>query len=165
MIGQEFIINKFGLHSILSPEFKFYQFITHMFLHGGITHIVMNMIFFISFGSHCEEKLGSSKFLSFYLISGVVASLCHMFVTIDAPSVMIGASGAVFSVFFFFTMMYPNEKVLLFFIIPFKAKIIALAFFVAEVYWGLTTSDGIAHFAHVGGALSGIFVFLITKRK
>jgi len=165
-LNDDNIFMKFGLFSVLSPNFQIYQFISHMFLQGGILHIMMNMFLFITFGPICEKRLGGVKFLFFYLITGLVAATTFMVINPYTDGPMIGASGAVFGVFFLYTMMNLNSDLYLFFMpFPIKAKYIAFGMLAWEIFAGIVPSqDNVAHFAHVGGAVMGILMGLNIKK-
>ena len=169
-----FLTSLFGLGSIgtelaLFPtqnqNFEYWQFITHMFLHSGILHIGFNMLMFISFAPYCENILGNRQFLIFYLLSGVFAALTHLSFTNTPDIPIIGASGAVWSVFVFFSLLRPFEKVYLFFIpIGFKISNLIKALIAFEIFMALfSKGDGIGHFAHHGGAFFGWISYLYLK--
>ena len=154
-------------HFALWPNTEFerpYQYITHMFLHASFTHILFNMLAFLSFAPMVEKHFGSRNFLIFYLLSGLGAAFLHIYVT-GSEIPMVGASGAIFGVLIVSAILEPDLKVLLFFIIPLKAKWIVPLVLIGELYFGIMTpGDHIAHFAHLGGALTGGLYFLINKK-
>lgn len=165
-LNAEDIFMKFGLFSVLSENFELHQFVSHMFLHGGILHIMMNMFLFITFGPICEQYLGGTKFLLFYLVAGLVAATTFMAINPHTDGPMVGASGAVFGVFFLYSIMNLNSDLYLFFIpIPIKAKYIAFGMLAWEIFAGIALpEDHTAHFAHVGGAVVGILMGLNIRR-
>lgn len=166
LLNVEDIFMKFGLFSVLSENFEPHQFVSHMFLHGGMLHIMMNMFLFITFGPICEKYLGSVKFLIFYLVAGLVAATTFMAINPHTDGPMVGASGAVFGVFFLYSMMNLNTDLYLFFILRMKAKHIAVAMLAWEIFAGITQpEDHTAHFAHVGGALTGILMGLSIRHQ
>jgi membrane associated rhomboid family serine protease len=133
------------------------QWITHMFLHANLLHIVINMIVFISFGPIVENYLGK-KFLNLYLLAGIVGALLHIIVT-GSTNPMVGASGAIFGVFAATMLIDPDMKVYLFFIIGLKIKWIVPIILISELFSAFTTVDNVAHYAHIGGALMG-FIYI-----
>lgn len=158
--------NLFGLNYIGSPRFAIYQFITYMFIHGGFTHIIFNMFTLWMFGCVVENALGPKRFLFYYIICGIGAGLCQelcQYLGIEGIGPCVGASGAIYGVLLAFGMLYPNERMFIIPIpIPIKGKwmiwiFIALEFFTQLTYGG---TDGVAHFAHLGGMLFG---FLLIK--
>ena len=177
------MIAKFALFFWESQYFHVYQFLTHIFLHGDISHLFLNMFSLWMFGRILEYDLGSKRFLIFYLVCGVGAGLFYSLVNwieighlvniaaenpeaiskaislINTPS--IGASGAVYGILFAFGMIHPNSTIMLLIPpIPMKAKYFVLIFMVLEILAGLMVNDNIAHFAHVGGML---WAFLLLK--
>lgn len=132
--------------------------VTYMFVHGGFLHILFNMIVLFFFGPPLEQEWGAAEFLKFYFACGLGGAL---FSFIFAPhTAVIGASAAIFGVMLAFAMIWPNSPIYIWGIFPIKAKwlvlgLIALQLF--SVFHG--QSDGIAHFAHLGGVAVG-FLYL-----
>jgi len=130
--------------------------ITYMFVHGSITHILFNMLGLWMFGSELERVWGERRYLEFYFASLVAAALTQLVVTglmgTGAPTV--GASGALFGLLLAFAMMFPNRIILLFFVIPMRARWLVLLYGVLELYQGIyVMNSGVAHFAHLGGMI------------
>lgn len=146
-----------------APLFRPWQYLTTMFLHAGFFHLLMNMFVLWMFGSEIERALGSRRFIVFYLISGLGASLLHtIFTVIDGSSLpAVGASGAISGVMIAYAVLFPDRLILLFFI-PMRAKWAAIFYIGYSAYSGISNSptDNIAHFAHLGGALTG---FILIK--
>lgn len=153
------IENYFLLYRPGSPYFEPVQGVTHMFMHADLGHLFFNMLGLYMFGSWVEEILGPRRFLILYLTSGFIASVLQMFMS---PVPILGASGAVYGIIAAFATMFPNAQMMLLFPpIPMKAKYMALMFIGLGLYSGLSgAQDGIAHFAHVGGAVMG---FVMVK--
>jgi membrane associated rhomboid family serine protease len=140
-----------------------HQLITYQFLHGGFLHILCNMLGLISIGPYVEDYLGSKKFIIYYLICGVGSGLLHMLM-VNSSVPLVGASGSLYGIVLMFAILYPNEKLALFFFLPFKAKYLVSIMFLVEIYCAFfVTGDGIGHFGHVGGGLVGIALILIDK--
>ena len=139
----------FALFPIGSPFFRWWQFVTHMFMHGNFMHIFFNMWSLIVFGPMLERLWGSKKFLIFYFVCGL------------------GASGAIYGLLLGFGMLYPNYVLTLVFPpVSLKAKWFVAIFAGIELLTGvLGTHDGVAHFAHLGGMLFGLILILIWKKK
>lgn len=156
----------FKLRLVLYPlqtEFHIpYQWVTHQFCHGNLAHIIFNMLAFISFGP-VVEKYFKNKFLWFYLLSGIFAAYLQLYFTPEAA--LLGASGAVFAVVIVAAILEPDSKILLFFVIPMKARWIVPLVLVGELYMAVFNSgNGVGHVAHLGGALFG-FLFYIFNRN
>ncbi|MFH1038089.1 MAG: rhomboid family intramembrane serine protease [PVC group bacterium] len=142
-----------------------YQFITYLFVHGDLFHLLFNMLVLYFFGRELEIFWGTSFFLRYYFISGIGAGICSIpFIWgINAP--LIGASGALFALLIAYGLLFPDRVVtlLLFFVLPLRmrARQMVAVFIVLELLFllGGGGGGGIAHFAHLGGALVG-FVYL-----
>lgn len=152
---------------------RVWTLITSVFSHNMFFHIFINMYAFYGFGLVLESVLGKARFLRFYLISGVVASLAHCFVSyalLGQPELpALGASGAVSAVIMLFSLMFPQEKILLFAILPMPAFTAAILFVGLDV-WGLIsqTQGGtlpIGHGAHLGGALYAVIYYFVSIRR
>ncbi|MBS4036408.1 MAG: rhomboid family intramembrane serine protease [Ignavibacterium sp.] len=139
-----------------------WQLITYQFMHGGLGHIFFNMFALWMFGMEIENMWGPKKFLLFYLGSGVVAGLCHLFISPllgASPAPTIGASGAVYAVLIGFALFFPNRYIFLYFLIPVKAKYLIGFLIIFEFLAINSAHSNIAHLAHLGGALAG-FLFI-----
>jgi len=172
---------KIGLWPIDTPLFKPYQIATHMFAHasyddrGGIVfmHILFNMFALFMFGRILENVWGAKRFLLFYLACGVGAAATHLIMQelMGGFSVAVGASGAIMGVFVAFAYLFPNTELMLIPIpFPIKAKWLAVGYILLDLFggFGQLGEDKIAHFAHLGGALTGFLIVLFwnkTNRK
>jgi membrane associated rhomboid family serine protease len=185
--------NLLGLHLFLAPDFRPYQLVTYMFMHGGFTHILFNMYAVWVFGSILERVWGSSRFLIYYIATGVGAGLVqeavqYIYYTINLAQytqvnyigqiismseylnlwTTVGASGAVYGILLAFAMTFPNERLFMIpFPFPIKAKYFVLIFGALELFTGLSNNagDNVAHFAHLGGMIFGIFMILYWRKK
>ena len=160
----------FALFPIGSPFFRWWQFVTHMFMHGNFMHIFFNMWSLIVFGPMLERLWGSKKFLIFYFVCGLGAALCHELVLLTQPLSNIptvGASGAIYGLLLGFGMLYPNYVLTLVFPpVSLKAKWFVAIFAGIELLTGvLGTHDGVAHFAHLGGMLIGWLLIRWWRRR
>lgn len=137
-----------------------WQLVTYMFLHGGIFHLAINMFVLWMFGSELERTWGSNQFLKYYFLTGVGAGILSIIVTPNSTIPTVGASGAIFGLLVAYAMIYPNRLIYLWFLIPIKAKYLALILGAIELLSTLQLArDGIAHWAHLGGMLVG-FAYL-----
>lgn len=166
LIGQNVmsfpITNYLALFPYDSPNFNLYQFISSMFMHANITHILFNMLALLSFGPHVENQLGERKFILFYFIMGIGAALLQMSLTHGA---MIGASGAIFGVMVYYTMYSPESKLSLFLLPIFvKAKNMMIFMILLEIILAFTVQDGVGHWAHLGGALTGFILYKLDQK-
>ena len=207
----------FSLWYPQNPNFMPWQFVSHMFMHGGLAHIFFNMYALWAFGSPLERMWGTGKFLFIYISAGLGAALIHTGVNfyhvsqgLDAlagagvpeseimglmaegkyspawydvaprgvvesmlDSFMtpaVGASGAIYGILVAFGMLFPNSELFLIFLpIPIKAKYFIPVLIGLDLFSGVTGfsifGDGIAHFAHVGGALFGFIMMWYWKKN
>lgn len=209
--------NWLALYFPKNPNFGVWQFVTHMFMHGGLMHIIFNMYALWAFGSPLEQMWGRNKFLFFYFSAGIGAgliytavnywqfngvygelinaglqpadiqnilesgryntnllsqisekSLTEMYQIYNTPAV--GASGAIYGVLVAFGMTYPNAKLaIIFFPVPISAKYFIPVLIALDLFSGVTGfsifGGGIAHFAHVGGALIGFIMMKYWQKN
>lgn len=145
----------FGLLAFV-PRFALLQpwtIITYQFTHAGVGHLLFNMLGLFFFGSRLEQHLGARHFLGLYFASGVAGALLS-FLNFNAP--IVGASAAVFGVFFGFARYWPRERVYIWGILPVEARVLVVVMTVLALFGGLGFGGaGIAHFAHLGGFLGG----------
>jgi membrane associated rhomboid family serine protease len=150
-------------------NFQFYQVFTHMFMHADFQHLFFNMLVLVMLGPAIESRLGGTKFLFFYIISGLGAMLLHVGVSQMGLGgfPMLGASGAINGVLIAFMMFFPNQQLMLLFPpIPIKAKYLIGGLLAIDVLMGtLGSSSNVAHFAHIGGALAGFLLITIWRKR
>ncbi len=151
------LLSTFALWPI-GDEFRPWQIVTYSFLHANFNHLFFNMLGLWMFGTELEHVWGQRRFVVFYFASVVAAALTQIAVNLlmggGGPTV--GASGGLFGLLLAFAMLFPNRTILLFFVIPMKAKWLALLYGVLELYQGVyVMNSGVAHFAHLGGMLGG----------
>ena len=153
--------------------------LTSMFLHAGWIHLISNLWILWIFGDNVEDRLGHLRFLMFYLGSGVVAGLVHLFTHAGSSLPTIGASGAIAGVMGAYLLLFPRARVLAvipIIIVPFFLEVPAVVFmgfwFIGQFLSGLMslggTGGGIAWWAHVGGFVAGLLlcpVFLERRRS
>jgi membrane associated rhomboid family serine protease len=206
-----------SLYYFENPNFRFWQPLSHMFMHGGLMHIAFNMFALYSFGSTLESFWGPKKFLFFYISCGIGAALIHSGVNYyyfhDSLNVLLengypkteiyqvlnegkytlswldfisqskldsfassyavpalGASGAIYGLLTAFAFMFPEAELMMMFIpVPIKAKYFVPFIIVMDLFSGVTGysifGGGIAHFAHVGGALFGFIMMWYWKKN
>ncbi len=156
-----------GLSPDLAWNGAIWQLVTYMFLHGGLWHLAINMFILWMFGSEIEHLMGTRRFIRFYFFSGIGAGLINMLpncpwwaVPSSIPTV--GASGAIFGILVAYGMSFPNRRIFLYFLFPIPAKYFVVLLGVFNLFASFTGAPtGVAHFAHLGGLLSGwIFIML-----
>ncbi|HOW97790.1 MAG TPA: rhomboid family intramembrane serine protease [Kiritimatiellia bacterium] len=139
--------------------------VTYIFLHGGVFHLLMNMLVLFFLGPETERALGSRKFLLLYFISGLLGGLGWVWIE-DSPLVTcIGASGAVFGILGAFAALFPNQPItlLLFYVVPvtLRAWVLAVILGLVELMFLLSPGSGsVANAAHLAGGLAGYFYAL-----
>ena len=211
----DFMYDFFAMHYPNNPDFIIWQPLTHMFMHGDITHILFNMFGLWMFGTPLEQMWGKQKFIFYYLSAGLGAVLIQTLVyhydvmsvtqilldngltNLDVNSfyetgrlnttviqsvgeerlysgiqsfkaVMVGASGALYGILVGFAMLFPNVQLMLLFPpIPIKAKFLVPLLILFDLFFGFTSySVGpIAHFAHIGGAITGFVMMWYWKKN
>lgn len=181
-----------GLHFVLADNFRIWQLLTYMFVHGGFTHIFFNMFALWMFGRVMENVWGPRKFLYYYLVCGIGAGIMqelaqlgtyyfeglYAYDHVNTGTAIIttgeylnlwntvGASGAVYGILLAFGMTFPNERIFIFPIpVPIKAKWFVIGYAALELFSSVSSSmDGIAHLAHLGGMLFGLLLILYWRR-
>jgi membrane associated rhomboid family serine protease len=145
--------------------------LTAMFLHGGIFHLLGNMLYLWIFGNNIEDYLGSFRFALFYLVSGLGASVTHIIFNPNSQVPMIGASGAIAGVLGAYLILYPRANVMtlvfLFFfirIVPIPAAIVLGFWFLLQIM-NVGMGGGVAWWAHIGGFLVGVLLIKVLSGR
>lgn len=137
-----------------------------MFLHGGIAHLLFNMLFLWVFGNNVEDRLGAARYLAFYLAGGLVATLAHVLVGPSSTVAVVGASGAIAAVMGAYLCWYPRALVITYippiFVLPLRARWLLAAWFILQFF--TASNSGVAWVAHVGGFLFGVLVGVGGRR-
>ena len=187
LLNENFMIGTFGLFYPSSQYFRWWQPVTHMFMHGGFWHIFFNMYTLFIFGNVVERIIGSKKFLLFYFVCGLGAAALQMgtqyiemqsFLASDSQTALkgimalkmtptVGASGAIYGVLIAYAMLFPDSRMTLIFPpVTLSAKWMVVIFAAIELVTGIAGwADGIAHFAHLGGMLIGWLLIRWWRRK
>ena len=191
-LTKNFMYETFALFYPSSPFFRWWQPVTHMFMHGGFGHLFFNMFTLYMFGSVLERVWGPKKYLLYYMVTGLGAALLHTGVewlqtlywqniiqtgeasaAVAAAASMrrmlmtptVGASGAIYGLLLGYAMLFPDSVMTLIFPpISLKAKWFVLIFAAIELVMGFSGGDGVAHFAHLGGMLFGLILILIWRK-
>ncbi len=162
----ENIINAYGFKP---GEFALITLLTSMFLHGGIGHIFGNMWFLFIFGDNVEDRLGKVKYIIFYLLAGLAATLAHFMMNVGSSIPSIGASGAISGVLGAYVVFFPKANVRSNFgMIP--AWVMLGLWFLMQFFGVFAGEGGIAFWAHIGGfvfgaAVAWIFAALASGKK
>jgi len=170
---------KLSLWPVNTSYFEPYQIFTHMFLHAGFMHLLFNMLMLWMIVRVLESYWGSKRFLFFYLVCGLGAAAAHLGVEYIQVNQQIaaggpveigyalGASGAIMGLMAGFAWLFPNtEFMLIFFPVPIKAKYFVPGLMVLDILGAFSPvlDNGVAHFAHLGGALTGFIIVLIWNK-
>jgi membrane associated rhomboid family serine protease len=164
LLGVNAIVVYFGLiPARVTEDLMLWQFVTYMFLHGGVFHIFFNMLTLFMFGNDLERYWGTRRFLTYYFITGIGAGICSWLVAMHSESVIIGASGAIYGLLLAYGVTYPNRIVYLNFLLPVKVKWLVVIFGAMAFLSSIGGSEpGVASIAHLGGMVIG-YLFLKGK--
>ena len=156
-----------GFQAAFEPLF------TSMFLHGGLMHLLGNMLFLWIFGDNVEDYFGHAGYLFFYIVCGIGSGLVHVLFNLSSPLPAIGASGAISGVMGAYILLFPRHQILTFFfifLIPVPAFLILGYWFVLQFLegvgqLGMAARGGVAFWAHIGGFLMGMAITAMVRRK
>ncbi len=152
-------------------------FLTSMFLHGGLLHIVGNMWFLYIFGSSVEDRMGHLRFLIFYLLAGICANAFYFLVAIHSKVPELGASGAIAGVMGAYVVMFPRARIITMFLILFFPIFVEISVFFYIGFWFIMQilsgalslesgeAGGVAWWAHIGGFSAGILLLPFFKNR
>src|SRR6266545_411659 len=146
-------------------HFAIWQLVTYLFLHGGITHLLFNMLALWMFGTPLESDWGTRRFLKYYFICGIGAGVCDVVMNAllgDWGTSTIGASGAIYGLLLAFGVCYPDQTVLMGFLFPIKAKYMVMIYAAIELYLSIGVNAGVSNIAHLGGMVVG-FLYLKSR--
>ncbi|MBS1127123.1 MAG: rane protein [Nitrospirae bacterium] len=150
---------------------------TSMFMHGGLFHLVWNMLYFWIFANNIEERLGHIRFVLFYLFCGVVAAFSHALLSPGSNIPMIGASGAVSGMLGAYILLFPMAKIRTIIFLGFYVTVVKIPALIVIGFWaiiqvvsgllspGSANQGGIAFFAHVGGFVAGLFTIKLWQPR
>ncbi len=161
-------INQYGTTPVdAMTGHNLFTFISSMFLHGGWSHLIGNMLFLWIFGDNVEAVMGNVRFVLFYLAGGIIASFTHVWMNAESTIPSLGASGAISAVLGAYLIMFPRSRIKMIFLIFFITFYISAIFFIG--FWFLqqfisvysetgldAQSQGVAWWAHIGGFIFGV---------
>ena len=158
LLGLEQLFNNYlGLvPSLLWNNFYIWQPVTYLFLHGGLWHLLINMVVLWMFGSEIERYWGRREFLGYYFITGIGSGILTALFSFDSTIPVVGASGAIYGVLLAYGLMFPNRTIYLYFLIPVKVKYFVL--FIGGVAFISSLSDigsAVSHLTHLSGMVIG----------
>ena len=164
-------------HLMENPQEQWLTIFTSMFLHGGWFHLLSNMWVLYIFGDNIEDRVGSPRYLIFYLLGGMAAAFLQIFVVQSSSVPMIGASGAIAGVLGAYLVSFPGSRIaslvpilFIFTIVEIPAIIFLIFWFVSQLYSGLfamqgAAASGIAWWAHIGGFIFGLIMVPFFRRR
>jgi membrane associated rhomboid family serine protease len=155
---------------------NWFTILTSMFLHGGWLHLIGNMWFLWVFGNNIEDSMGHLRYLVFYLLTGTLAALTHIYSSVGSVVPTVGASGAISGVMGAYLILYPRVRVQTLFWIIIFIKIIAVPAWVVLIQWFAlqflywltstnTAEGGVAVWAHIGGFLAGMLLIKLFENR
>ena len=156
----ESILRWLALHPYyVVHRFAIWQLVTYLFLHGGIWHLLFNMLTLWMFGVTLERTWGTRRFLKYYFLCGIGAGLCD--VTVNAllgnwATSTIGASGAIYGVLLAYGVLYPESTILFLFLFPIQAKYFVMIYGAMALLGAMNVNSGVSNVAHLGGMLFGL---------
>ncbi len=164
-------------HHLLQPSLLAVclSLVTSLFLHGGWMHLIGNMWFFWIFGDNVEDRLGHVLFAAFYLVGGIIASLCHWFSGPGSAVPVIGASGAVAAILGAYIVTWPFARIRCIVVLIVIVTSIELPALLVLGFWFLSQlleatqqvrvglDGGVAFWAHVGGFLAGMAAMPVLR--
>ncbi len=147
---------------------------TSQFLHGGLLHLIGNMLYLWIFGNNVEDAMGRSRFIVFYLLCGAMASMAHALMNAQSNIPMIGASGAISGILGAYVLLHPRARVLTLFTLGFFIRMIEVPAMMVLGFWFVFQflnavvakgAGGVAWYAHIGGFLAGLALIVLFKRS
>lgn len=153
-VSPSFLVN-LAMVPALVMQGRVWLFFTYMFAHGSVSHLFFNMLGLFFFGTHVERELGSSEFLLFYMLTGLLAG-AFSFAVYAATGAwitfLIGASGAIYAVLLAFAALFPGSTIYVWGILPVRAPVLVLAYTGIELASQIFSfRSGVAHLTHLAG--------------
>lgn len=157
--GNNFLITYFGLRpAAVVTSFMLWQVVTYMFLHGGIFHILFNMLALWMFGRELEETWGTRNFLRYYFFTGIGAGLCIVLLNYVMGNPFlptIGASGAIYGILLASAVLWPDRIVYFQMLFPIKMKYMVMIYGAIAFLGSFSPGSGVSDIGHLGGLLCG----------
>jgi membrane associated rhomboid family serine protease len=164
---ESFMAGNFLVSIAHLAELRVWTLFTSAISHADSVHLLFNMLALWVFGADTAEVLGTRRFVGLYAIGGILASLGHLLVQIitQSPSPALGASGSVMAIAVVFAVLFPTRRLYIRGIIPAPAPIAVGGYVLLDVIGLVGPGDGVAHGAHLGGALYGLGYGLLARRR
>ena len=145
----------------------YWQFVTYMFVHGGIWHLFSNMLGLFIFGTAVERSVGTREFVLFYFLTGILSGIASFLVYLftGTNAILLGASGALYAVMLLFSVIYPRAMIYLFGVFPVRAPVLVLLYFCIELFSQIGSYMGtVAHMTHLFVLLFAYLYVVIRMR-
>jgi membrane associated rhomboid family serine protease len=163
-------------HGLVPRDFEFWNLVTSMFLHGGVGHILFNMLFLYIFGDNVEDRLGHGRYLVFYLLCGMAAGAVQAISSPESRTPMVGASGAIAGVLGAYMIFFPRSRIvtlvpifLFLQVMEIPAVFFLLFWFLLQFLSGISTphsaTGGVAVWAHIGGFIAGVVLGPVFRTR
>ena len=160
VVRTDVVAGALGFHAGPLSE-TWWTVVTYMFVHAGFWHLALNMYTLFLFGSRVEREWSAAEFTRYFLLCGMGGLLLHLL--FFRGSTLVGASAAVYGVMLAYARRWPDDEIYLFAVIPIKVKWFIALLVVMDLVNGLGNSQsGVAHFAHLGGFLTGWFYLRVA---
>lgn len=159
-------VDLYGFSSGKLFDGQFFTVFTSMFLHGSFLHLIANMWFLWVFGDNLEARLGSLRFLAFYLLCGLGAGIVYALAMSDPDTAVIGASGAISGVLGGYLVLFPKNRIRTFFLAVFSVPSVIYIFiwFVYQLFSATALGTMVAYWGHIGGFITGLISVKRFKR-
>lgn len=174
---QQFILTYGSIPNEISNGVDYYTLLTCIFLHGGWMHLIGNLLFLWIFGDNIEVTIGSARFLLFYLVAGIAASLVHALLDANGSIPCVGASGAISACLGTYVILFPKSRIKIWALV-FVFRVYALLFvglwIVQQLIAGIgsfqlatadTQNGAVAYWAHIGGFIFGIVAGIYLRKQ
>ena len=168
LFGRDFshqVVVRMAMIPLAVREGWVWTFVTYMFLHGNLRHILFNMLGLFIFGIHVERQMGSWEFLLYYFVTGTLAGIFSFIMYYFTGSYMValmGASGALFAVMLAYAVFFPDSIIYIWGILPLRAPVLVLGYTVLELFFSVSgRTSGVAHLTHLAGFGFGWLYFMI----
>ncbi len=163
------VFSPFALYPVqVVTRFYIWQLVTYMFLHGGIWHILFNMLALWMFGSEIEQTWGTRRFMRMYFFCGAGAGICVVildYIFGDPASGTIGASGAIYGILLISAVLWPDRVILFSFLFPIKMKYFVMIIGAIAFLNSRTVNSGVSEVAHLGGMAFGYLFLKLPKTR
>ncbi len=171
-LSERDVLSFYDRWALIPAEVGLATFLTSMFLHGGLAHLIGNLWTLWIFGDNVEDRMGRGRFLVFYLLCGLIAGAVHYAFNADSPIPTVGASGAISGVLGAYFLLFPKATLLLLVPIFFYPLFVTVPAVLYLAFWflaqflsgtaalgsGPQMNGGVAWWAHIGGFIAGVFL-------